>query len=72
MMLTEQERKVVNDLIKKDNLAQRELCNLTTIPKATMSRIMQRLERKGVVIRKGRGASKRVLLTRWARRWRGE
>jgi uncharacterized membrane protein len=70
LMLTEHERKVVEVLLERDNLTQRALCDRTKIPKATMSRVLQRLENKGIVGRTGFGASKRVLLTRWARRWR--
>lgn len=70
VMLTSHERKVVNVLIRKDNLTQQALCDRTGIPKATMSRVLQRLENKGIVSRAGYGASKRVLLTKWARRWR--
>jgi uncharacterized membrane protein len=70
LMLTGHERKVVEVLLKEDNLTQRVLCDRTKIPKATMSRVLQRLENKGIISRMGVGASKRVLLTRWARRWR--
>jgi uncharacterized membrane protein len=70
LLLTEHERKVMDVLFKKDNLTQRTLCEQTGIPKATMSRVLQRLESKGMITRTGFGASKRVLLTRWARRWR--
>jgi len=69
-MLTNHERKVVAVLVKKDNLTQRVLCDRTGIPKATMSRVLQRLENKGIVAREGSGASKRVLLTRWSKRWK--
>lgn len=69
-MLTEHERKVVKELVRRDNLTQRVLCDRTGIPKATMSRVLQRLENKGIVSRIGYGASKRVLLTKWAQRWR--
>jgi uncharacterized membrane protein len=69
-MLTEHERKVMGVLLKRDNLTQRILCEQTSIPKATMSRVLQRLENKGIITRTGIGASKRVLLTRWARRWK--
>jgi uncharacterized membrane protein len=70
-MLTEHEKRVIEVLLERDNLTQRALCDETRIPKATMSRVLQRLENKGIVSRVGYGASKRVLLTRWARRWRG-
>jgi hypothetical protein len=70
LMLTGHERKVVEVLLKEDNLTQRVLCDRTRIPKATMSRVLQRLENKGIIGRVGVGASKRVLLTRWAKRWR--
>ena len=69
-MLTTHEKKVVAVLLKKDNLTQRVLCDRTGIPKATMSRVLQRLENKGIVAREGFGASKRVMLTRWSKRWK--
>ena len=69
-MLTAHERKVIIELMKEDNLTQRAICDRTEIPKATMSRVLQRLERKGIVRREGFGASKRVLLTNWAKRWK--
>ena len=71
-MLTVHERKVVGELIKEDNLTQMELCSRTNTPNATMSRTLQRLEGKGVVRRRGYGLSKRVLLTRWAKRCKGK
>lgn len=63
---------MVKQLFKKDNVTQRVLCERTGIPKATMSRVLQRLENKGIVSRAGYGASKRVLLTKWTKRWRSE
>jgi len=61
----------VKELIKKDNLTQKTLCDKTDIPKATMSRLLRRLESKRIAERFSRGASKRVLLTKWAKRLRG-
>ncbi len=71
-MLTAHERKIVEELIKKDDLTQKALCDKTGIPKATMSRILQRLENKGIISRMGYGVSKRVSLTKWARGWRSK
>ncbi len=69
-MLTTHEQKVIAELMKEDNLTQRATCDRTGIPKATMSRVLQRLEKKGIVRREGIGASKRVILTNWAKRWK--
>lgn len=69
-MLTAQEKKVMENLLKKDNITQRILSEKAGIPKATMSRVLQRLEQKGMIARTGLGSSKRVLLTRWTGRWR--
>jgi uncharacterized membrane protein len=69
-LLTNPEKKVVAQLLKRDNLTQKTLCQKTGIPKATMFRTLQRLENKGIVKRVGFGAGKRVLLTRWAKRWK--
>ncbi len=71
-MLTAHEKKIVEELIKKDDLTQKALCDKTGISKATMSRILQRLEDKGIISRMGYGVSKRVSLTKWARGWRGK
>lgn len=68
----ENERKVIETLIEKDNLTQSKLCSRTDIPKSTMSRILQGLEQKGVVRRTKHGMSKRVALTRWIKEWRRE
>lgn len=69
-MLHENERKVVEELIREDNLTQATLCGRTGIPKSTMSRILAGLEHKGVVRRVGYGMSKKVMLTEWARGWK--
>ena len=69
-LLTDHERKVIKELLRKDKLTQRALCDRTGIPKATMSRVLKRLEGKGVVARVGHGFRKQVMLTRWSRRWK--
>jgi len=69
-MLHENERKIIEELIKEDGLTQATLCGRTGIPKATMSRVLQRLEGKGLVRRVGYGMSKKVMLTGLARRWK--
>jgi uncharacterized membrane protein len=71
-LLTTSEREVVTRLLKQDNVTQKSLCEKTSIPKATMSRTLQRLQAKEVIKVNGSGASKRVLLTRWAKRLKGE
>jgi len=68
-MLHGNERGVVKTLIQKDNLTQTELCGRTGIPRATMSRILQGLENKGVVRRVEHGMSKKVMLAGWVRKW---
>lgn len=71
-MLHKNERKVVEALIQEDNLTQTELCGKTDTPKATMSRILQGLEQKGVVRRVKHGMSKKVMLAEWIKEWKGE
>lgn len=71
-MFTDNEGRIVEELLKENNLTQTELCGKTDIPKATMSRVLQSLEHKGVVKRVGYGISKKVILTKWAKRWRTE
>jgi hypothetical protein len=70
-MLHENERKIIEELIKEDGLTQATLCGRTGIPKATMSRVLQGLEGKGLVRRVGYGMSKKVMLTGLAKGWSG-
>jgi uncharacterized membrane protein len=69
-MLHENERKIVEELIKEDGLTQATLCGRTGTPKATMSRVLQGLEGKGLVRRVGYGMSKKVMLTGLAKGWK--
>jgi uncharacterized membrane protein len=70
-ILSDHERKILEELIKEDGLTQATLCGRTGIPKATMSRVLQKLEDKGLVRRVGYGMSKKVMLTGLAKRWKG-
>ena len=69
-MLHENERKIIEELIKEDGLTQAILCGRTGIPKAIMSRVLQGLEGKGLVRRVGYGMSKKVMLTGLAKQWK--
>jgi len=69
-LLSDNERAVVNLLLKQDNVAQKILCEKTGTPKATMSRTVKNLESKKLVKSVGVGAWKRVRLTRWVKQWK--
>ncbi len=66
------ERKVIEALLQKDNLTQIELCGRAGIPKSSMSRILLKLESKGLVRRVQYGMSKKVMLVGYAKSWRGK
>jgi len=66
-LLSEPERKIVTELLKKDNQSQKALCEKTGIPKATVSRMVQRLESKGMIRQSGEGVWKRVRLSKWVK-----
>jgi uncharacterized membrane protein len=57
----------MEELIKRGELTQTELCSVTGISKPTMSRIVWRLENKGVVKRVDHGMSKKVVPADWAK-----
>jgi uncharacterized membrane protein len=65
-ILTASERKVMEELLKRGGLTQAEL-SVTEIPKPTMSRIVWRLENKGVVRRVDYGMSKKVVPADWVK-----
>jgi len=71
-LLSDNERAVVNLLLKQDDVAQKILCDKTGIPKATMSRMVKSLESKKIVKQAGVGAWKRVHLTRWVKQHKGQ
>jgi len=63
--LTPIELSIVEELRIENNLTQTELCRRTGIAKSTMSRTLDRLERKEIIERIGEGMSKRVRLVNW-------
>jgi uncharacterized membrane protein len=69
-LLSVQEKKIVTQLLKLDNVTQKYLRQKTGVPKATMFRALKKLEIKGIVKQVGFGAGKRVTLTKWAKGWR--
>ncbi|WP_052302944.1 helix-turn-helix transcriptional regulator [Archaeoglobus veneficus] len=60
--LKENERKIVEALINYGEMTQAELAVRTGIPKSTLSRILQDLETRGIIIRYNSGMTKTVKL----------
>ncbi len=61
--LKENERKIVEILLKHGEMTQAELAARTGIPKSTLSRTLQDLEKRGIIIRYENGMSKIVKLS---------
>jgi hypothetical protein len=57
------ERKVIEVLIKEEEINQAELAEKTKIPKSSLSRILVDLEWRGVIFRYNKGMSKMVKLS---------
>jgi len=63
--LTPVEIAIVDELRIENDLTQIELCRRTGIAKSTMSRTIDRLEKKGIAVRMEEGMSKKVRLVKW-------
>jgi len=65
-MLEDNERKIVDALLSEgEDITQAQLCRETGIPKATMSDLMRRLEKRNVIERERQGRRNWVKLKKW-------
>ena len=65
-MLEENERKIVDVLLSKDeDITQAQICREAGVPKATLSDLMRRLEKRNVVERERDGRRNWVKLKKW-------
>ncbi|ODS36335.1 hypothetical protein BEH94_04185 [Candidatus Altiarchaeales archaeon WOR_SM1_SCG] len=66
-ILNEPEMKIINQLLKEDNITQIEISKRTHIPKSTVGNFMKELEGRSMIRRFDKPPSKIVLLEEWVK-----